>query len=584
MLSEKLSLLPDKPGCYLMKDKNNNIIYVGKAKNLKNRVRSYFVGSHNAKTTLLVSEICDFEYVTTSSELEAFILEINLIKKHDPKYNIKLTDDKTYPYIVLSNSTHPRLYVSRNVTNKKDKKFGPYPSVFSARETVRLLNNIYPLRKCINIPKKECLYYHMKQCLAPCINKVDSNCYTDIISSITSFLRGNVKKYVDELTLKMSEYSENLKFEQALECKNLIEHIKKTVERQKIELNDYVDRDIIGYYGDENDICIHMFFMRGGAIVKHNTEIFNSITDYEEMVINYLAQYYENNYIPREILTKDLNIDLISNVVNTTFIIPQKGDKNKLVELAFENAKMDLLKNRELYRNKEENKIKAVNEIKILLGLDNLRRMEIFDNSNINGINPVSAMVCYIDGKPSKKDYRKYKVKTVVGANDYETMKEIVSRRYTRVIDENLEAPDLIIMDGGVIQVNAAKEIIHKLGLNIPIIGLEKDQNHKTKAIIYNDKEYLLDKHSLMYQLLFNMQEEVHRFAISFHRDTRSKGMISSILDDIEGIGKIRKTKILKYFNSIENISNGTKEEFHKLGINESLMDEIKSHITNHFK
>ena len=584
MLSEKLSLLPDKPGCYLMKDKNNNIIYVGKAKNLKNRVRSYFVGSHNAKTTLLVSEICDFEYVTTSSELEAFILEINLIKKHDPKYNIKLTDDKTYPYIVLSNSTHPRLYVSRNVTNKKDKKFGPYPSVFSARETVRLLNNIYPLRKCINIPKKECLYYHMKQCLAPCINKVDSNCYTDIISSITSFLRGNVKKYVDELTLKMSEYSENLKFEQALECKNLIEHIKKTVERQKIELNDYVDRDIIGYYGDENDICIHMFFMRGGAIVKHNTEIFNSITDYEEMVINYLAQYYENNYIPREILTKDLNIDLISNVVNTTFIIPQKGDKNKLVELAFENAKMDLLKNRELYRNKEENKIKAVNEIKILLGLDNLRRMEIFDNSNINGINPVSAMVCYIDGKPSKKDYRKYKVKTVVGANDYESMKEIVSRRYTRVIDENLEAPDLIIMDGGVIQVNAAKEIIHKLGLNIPIIGLEKDQNHKTKAIIYNDKEYLLDKHSLMYQLLFNMQEEVHRFAISFHRDTRSKGMISSILDDIEGIGKIRKTKILKYFNSIENISNGTKEEFHKLGINESLMDEIKSHITNHFK
>ena len=584
MLSEKLSLLPDKPGCYLMKDKNNNIIYVGKAKNLKNRVRSYFVGSHNAKTTLLVSEICDFEYVTTSSELEAFILEINLIKKHDPKYNIRLTDDKTYPYIVLSNSTHPRLYVSRNVTNKKDKKFGPYPSVFSARETVRLLNNIYPLRKCINIPKKECLYYHMKQCFAPCINKVDSNCYTDIISSITSFLRGNVKKYVDELTLKMSEYSENLEFEQALECKNLIEHIKKTVERQKIELNDYVDRDIIGYYGDENDICIHMFFMRGGAIVKHNTEIFNSITDYEEMVINYLAQYYENNYIPREILTKDLNIDLISNVVNTTFIIPQKGDKNKLVELAFENAKMDLLKNRELYRNKEENKIKAVNEIKILLGLDNLRRMEIFDNSNINGINPVSAMVCYIDGKPSKKDYRKYKVKTVVGANDYETMKEIVSRRYTRVIDENLEAPDLIIMDGGVIQVNAAKEIIHKLGLNIPIIGLEKDQNHKTKAIIYNDKEYLLDKHSLMYQLLFNMQEEVHRFAISFHRDTRSKGMISSILDDIEGIGKIRKTKILKYFNSIENISNGTKEEFHKLGINESLMDEIKSHITNHFK
>ena len=584
MLSEKLSLLPDKPGCYLMKDKNNNIIYVGKAKNLKNRVRSYFVGSHNAKTTLLVSEICDFEYVSTSSELEAFILEINLIKKHDPKYNIKLTDDKTYPYIVLSNSTHPRLYVSRNVTNKKDKKFGPYPSVFSARETVRLLNNIYPLRKCINIPKKECLYYHMKQCLAPCINKVDSNCYTDIISSITSFLRGNVKKYVDELTLKMSEYSENLEFEQALECKNLIEHIKKTVERQKIELNDYVDRDIIGYYGDENDICIHMFFMRGGAIVKHNTEIFNSITDYEEMVINYLAQYYENNYIPREILTKDLNIDLISNVVNTTFIIPQKGDKNKLVELAFENAKMVLLKNRELYRNKEENKIKAVNEIKILLGLDNLRRMEIFDNSNINGINPVSAMVCYIDGKPSKKDYRKYKVKTVVGANDYETMKEIVSRRYTRVIDENLEAPDLIIMDGGVIQVNAAKEIIHKLGLNIPIIGLEKDQNHKTKAIIYNDKEYLLDKHSLMYQLLFNMQEEVHRFAISFHRDTRSKGMISSILDDIEGIGKIRKTKILKYFNSIENISNGTKEEFHKLGINESLMDEIKSHITNHFK
>ena len=581
MIKDKLALLPTDPGCYLMKDKNGIIIYVGKAKNLKNRVKSYFTGSHNAKTTLLVSEIVDFEYVITKSELEAFILELHLIKEHDPKYNIKLTDDKTYPYIILTNEDNPRLIVSREASKKLGKKFGPYPSVFSARETVRLLNNIYPLRKCSNLPKKECLYFHMKQCLAPCINKIEKVCYEEYINDITSFLRGNIKKTVNDLTEKMASYSENLEFERALECRNLISHIKKTVEKQKIELGDYVDRDIIGFYGDENDICIHIFFMRGGAITAHKTEIINNVFDYLETVINYIAQYYEKNYVPKEILTRDLDVSLLSSIIDCSFIIPQKGDKRKLVDLAFENDKMDLLKCRELYRNKEENKLEALKQIKEMLGLESVDRIEIFDNSNINGTNPVSAMVCYVKGRPSKKDYRKYKVKTVKGANDYETMKEIVYRRYFRVLMDDLERPDLIIMDGGTIQVNACLEILEGLNLSIPVIGLRKDNNHKTDAIIYQDEVYPLDKHSLAYRLLFNMQEEVHRFAISFHRDARSKGMLVSVLDGIEGIGEVRKMKILKHFNSIDNILKGTKEEFKELGINEELMNKIKEHLSS---
>ncbi len=579
MLKDKLALLPINPGCYLMKDKDNKIIYVGKAKNLKNRVKSYFTGAHNAKTTLLVSEIADFEYVITKSELEAFILEINLIKQHDPKYNIKLTDDKTYPYIVLTNEVHPRLIVTRNPQRKMGHRYGPYPNISSARETVRLLNNIYPLRKCFNIPKHDCLYYHINQCLAPCVNNIDTSAYDEYVATITSFLKGNIKQTVTELEAKMLKHSDNLEFEAALECKNLIAHIKTTVEKQKIELGDYINRDIIGYFSDGNDICIHMFFMRAGAISAHRTEIFNNVLDSQETLYEFVTQYYQDNFVPKEILTQGVDSELLQSVLKCNVIIPQKGEKKQLVDLAFENAKMDLEKGKALYRNKEENKLMAVKEIENLLGIDGLARMEIFDNSNIMGTNPVSAMVCYINGKPSKKDYRKYKVKTVVGANDYETMKEVVYRRYYRVLMDDLEKPDLIIMDGGTIQVNACLDIINSLCLDIPVIGLKKDLNHKTESIIFNDREIALDRHSLAYKLLFNMQEEVHRFAISFHRDIRSKGMIVSILDNIDGIGKVRKQNLLKKFSSLDGIINASDDEFKSIGINIELANKIRTEL-----
>lgn len=578
IIKEKLKLLPSNPGCYLMKDKEGRIIYVGKAKVLKNRVKSYFVGSHNAKTTLLVSEIADFEYIITESDLEAFVLEINLIKKYDPKYNIKLTDDKSYPYILITSEENPRLVVSRNTSKKTGKRFGPYPNVTAARETVNLLNKIYPLRKCVNIPKKECLYYHLGTCLAPCINNINRDDYQVYLDKIQTFLKGNTKDFLQGLREQMEKYSANLEFERAQDCLNLINYINTTVEKQKIVLNDFVDRDIFGYYNDEENICIHLFYMRGGIINAHDTEVFGLIEEPEVMFVNYIARFYENKDLPKEILIPELSFDPTSMLVGN-IIIPQKGDKRRIVNMAMDNAKMDLLKKNELFRNKEETKNQALAELKNLLGLDNLYRIEMFDNSNTFGEYPVSALVVYKDGRPSKADYRKYKVKTVNKIDDYKTMKEIVYRRYYRLLMEKIDMPNLLIMDGGKGQVDAALEIINSLKLSIPVIGLKKNEFHKTESIIYNGKEIALDKHSLSYKLLLNMQEEVHRFAITFHRDAKRKGMFSSKLDEIPGVGKTRKENLLKYFKSINAICDGTVEDFHKLGINVELMNTIKKHL-----
>lgn len=575
-IKEKLKLLPDKPGCYLMKDKNGKIIYVGKAKILKNRVRSYFIGSHNAKTTLLVSEIEDFEYIITNNELECLILEINLIKQYDPKYNIKLTDDKTYPYILLTTEKYPRLIVVRN--NKiKGRMFGPYPNVTDARDIVRFLNALYPFRKCRNLDKKECLYYHIHQCLAPCVNKIEDDAYDKYIDLTVKFLKGDNRDIVNYLEKLMNDASNSLEFEKAMEYRNLMFSAKKIVEKQKIDLKDNTNRDIFGYYMDEEDICIHSFFMRNGVIVAHDSKVFSYIS--LEVFSDYIIRYYESNPIPDEVLLPSEDLLFIKDVIHANIVIPKKGDKFKLINMAMDNAKFDLLNKRELVRNKAETKIQALNDLASLLNINIPYHIEAFDNSNILGEYAVSAMVVYKDGVKSNKDYRKYKIKWVKGANDYETMKEVIYRRYYRGLMENTKMPDLLVMDGGVIQVNAAKDILNDLNLHFDVIGLQKDSNHKADAIIYMNNEYKLDRHSNVYKFLSNISEEVHRFAISFHKDSRSKGMLQSALDSIDGVGKIRKEKLMKYFMGIENMKNGTLEEYKALGINEELYKKIIEHL-----
>ena len=577
-IKEKLKLLPEKPGCYLMKNSDGVIIYVGKAKILKNRVKSYFTGSHNAKTTLLVSEIDDFEYIITSNELESLVLEINLIKKYDPKYNIKLTDDKSYPYILLTHDKHPRLLVVRN--NKiKGNMFGPYPNVKDARNTIDLLNKLYPLRKCNNIPKKECLYYHLNQCLAPCINDVKTEEYSDYLKKITRFLKGDTSEALNALKVKMNEYSESLRFEEAKECLDLINSINTTVEKQKIILNDNVDRDIFGYSCDDLDLSIYVLFMRGGKIVGNHRIILNIISTPLETFNEYLINFYEVNPKPKEILIPyDEDDSIMEEFLKVNIVTPKSGEKHNLVLMADNNAKEALDNSRELLMNKKSVKVDALNELKDLLGIKYPRRIEAFDNSNIMGTNPVSAMVCYIDGEKSPKDYRKYKVKTVSGMDDYATTKEIIYRRYFRLLMEDGQMPDLIIMDGGLGHLNAVLEIINSLNLSINVIGLRKDNNHKTEAIIYNNQEYEIKSRRNLYQLLFNIQEEVHRFAITFHKSVRSKGMMASKLDNIRGLGPKRKEKLLKEFKTIVNISNASLEDFKKLGL-ESIYEEVMNKL-----
>ena len=420
IIEKKLELLPDLPGSYQMKDKNGTIIYVGKAKNLKNRVRSYFHGAHNAKTTKLVSEIADFDYVITKSELEAFVLEINLIKQYDPKYNIMLTDDKTYPYIALTNEAHPRLIVTRNKRKKGEARyFGPYPNVRAARETVNLLNRIYPLRKCYNIPKKECLYYHMHQCIGPCIikEKID---YLPIKNKIGSFLNGEVKEIIDSLTIKMNDASENMEFEKAIEYRDLISSINATVAKQKISINDLTSRDYIAIYLDDEEISINIIITRLGNIVQNHQTIINNYNSYEDEVLSYLYQFYDINEKPKELVVRGIDSNIITLALNIPIIDAKMGKKKEIMDMAVENAKYNLENKRNIYKNTVLKKMETIEELGKLLNINTPRRIEAFDNSNLFGEYPVSAMVCYINGKPSPKEFRKYHIKTVVGANDYE--------------------------------------------------------------------------------------------------------------------------------------------------------------------
>ena len=578
IIEEKLALLPDKPGSYQMRDKDGNIIYVGKAKNLKNRVRSYFHGAHNAKTTRLVSEICDFTYVITESELEAFVLELNLIKEYDPKYNISLTDDKTYPYIALTNEKHPRLLVTREQKKKGFARyFGPYPNVKAARATCDLLNRLYPLRKCYRIPEKECLYYHMHQCLAPCINK-ESFDYTEYKSEIAKFLNGDSDNIVKELEEKMNLASESMDFERAIEYRDLINDINNTVKRQKITINDLTSRDYIGIYENDGDISINIIITRLGSIVQNHQTIINGF-DLENDVLSYITQFYESNTKPNEICVIGIDLELLEEALDVKVVDVKLGKKKELLDMALYNAKFNLENKRNIYKNTVLKKKETIESLGELLNINTPRRIEAFDNSNLFGEYPVSAMVCYINGKAAPKEFRKYHIKTVEGANDYASMKEVIYRRYFRLLMEDSPMPDLIVMDGGEIQVHAALDVISSLGLEIPILGIQKDDHHKATILFFNEEYIKIDKNSDIYLLLADISQRVHDFAISFFRSNKAKGFFKSQLDDIKGLGPKRKELLIEKFTTIDNVKNASIEDIENIGIPKNLAKEIYDHF-----
>jgi excinuclease ABC subunit C len=573
MIKHKLSLLPEQPGCYLMKDRQGTIIYVGKAKILKNRVRSYFTGSHDGKTLRLVNEIEDFEYIVTSSEIESLILEINLIKKHDPKYNVMLKDDKSYPFIKLTAERHPRLITTRKVKKDKGKYFGPYPNVHSANETKKLLDRIYPLRKCSTMPDRVCLYYHLDQCLAPCVNEVKEEEYKTMVDEITRFLNGGYEEIKQALTQKMNDAAEVLDFERAKEYRDRIAHIEATMEKQKMATNDFTDRDVFGYAYDKGWMCVQVFFIRQGKLIERDVSMFPLYNEPEEEMLSYLGQFYtkSNHFKPKEILIPDnVSSEMAEELLQVKVLKPKRGQKKELVNLACKNAKIALSEKFSLIERDEERTIKAIERLGEEIGIYTPHRIEAFDNSNIQGTDPVSAMVVFIDGKPEKREYRKYKIKTVKGPDDYESMREVVRRRYTRVLRENLPLPDLIIIDGGKGHIEAVRDVLeNELGLEIPISGLAKDDKHRTSQLLYGTPLEIipLERNSQEFYLLQRIQDEVHRFAISFHRQLRGKNAFQSMLDDIPGIGEKRKRQLLKEFGSVKKMKAATLEEITAAGI-----------------
>lgn len=551
------------PGCYLMKNTDGKVIYVGKARKLKNRVSSYFTGAHNYKTTKLVDHIWDFDYIVTGSEKEALLLEINLIKDYTPEYNIMFMDNTYYPYIELTDETHPRLKIVRKTKNKKNKYFGPYPDATAARNTFKLLNKLYPLRKCNHVPDKPCLYYSLHQCLGPCINEVDKSQYDEIRKELISFIHGNTKSKIDELTEKMMTASENLQFELAKEYRDLIRSIEYVTAKQNVQFGDYKDRDILGYFIDKGYISIQLFFMREGKLLYHDFNLEPVGEDFEEDLIRFLVTYYQNHPEPYELLIpQDVDLELLTEILSCHVLQPQRGDKKSLVEMANKNAKEALEKKFLLKEKTDEKTILPIIELGQKLGIDTPHTIELYDNSNIQGAYAVAGMVVYKDGVPSKKDYRKYKIKTVEGPDDYASMKEVIYRRYYRLLMEQKEMADLIIVDGGLGQIKIAKEVIDSLNLSVHICGLSKDDKHSTAMLLDEDGNQVpIDTKSPLFFLLTRMQDEVHRYAISFHRQVRSKSLFSSILDEVEGIGEARKKKLLNHFKSVKKMKEASLEE-----------------------
>lgn len=584
-IKNKLALLPDQPGCYLMKDKNGTIIYVGKAKVLKNRVRSYFTGSHDTKTERLVSEIEDFEYIVTESNIEALLLEINLIHKNDPKYNIMLKDDKSYPFIKITNEDFPRLLITRKVVKDKALYFGPYPDVGAANETKRLLDRLFPLRKCRVLPKEVCLYYHMGQCLAPCVFDVPKSTYKEMVDEIKRFLNGGHPVIEKELMEKMEAAAENMEFEKAAEYRDQIKAIETVMTRQKMTNADLVDRDVFGYAVDKGWMCVQVFFIRQGKLIERDVSIFPFYNEEEEDFLTFVGQFYLENehFVPKEVLIPDsIDVASVEAMLATKVLQPVRGEKKKLVKLAGKNATVALQEKFDLIVRKQERTVGAVEKLGNAMNIPTPIRIEAFDNSNIMGTDPVSAMVVFIDGRPDKKEYRKYKIKTVKGPDDYASMREVIYRRYSRVLKEGLPFPDLIVIDGGKGQVDAAKEVLdNQLGLDIPIAGLAKNDKHKTSELLFGSDLAIvpLERNSQEFFLLQRIQDEVHRFAITFHRQLRSKNSFSSRLDDIEGLGPKRKKELLKQFKSLKNITAASIEDLKDSGLPKNVAKNVYEHL-----
>ena len=580
---EKLALVPTKPGSYQMKNKDGVIIYVGKAKNLKNRLKSYFTGTVTGKTRMLVEDIDDFEYIVTSSELESLILEINLIKKYDPKYNIMLTDDKTYPYIELTKEKFPRLRVVRNVKRKKNLNYlyGPYPNVTAARKTVNMLNRLYPLRKCEHLGKDVCLYYHIHECLGYCAKEVDFSRLEQMTKEIVSFLKGDASFITKKINDEMLKASEALNYEKALDLKNMLDDIEVTLRKQKIDLNDNYNFDLMNYYVDKNYLSVQLFFVRDGLLVGRDKQILSSDLDISEQLIEYILRFYEKSGIlPKELLVPEtVDSELLSKYLNIKVSTPMRGKFKNLLDLASENAKEVLMEEEETLKKNDDLRLEAIEELKTLLGTDKVSRMEAFDNSHLFGTFYVGGMVVYDDFLPLKDEYRKFKISTDV-KDDLGAMREVLYRRYFKVLMENLQAPDLIVMDGGFNQVSVAKEIIDSLGLKIRIIGLVKDKKHRTNSIIDEHGCVLEVRNDSNLFLFFSkIQEEVHRYAITYHRNIKAKGALASVLDVVPGIGEVRKKELLKRFGSLKKLKEASIEE-----LNSVVSRDVAEDLFNYLK
>ena len=585
-IENKLKLLPDLPGCYMMKDINSRIIYVGKAKNLKNRVRSYFKSSHEGKTAKLVSEIRDFETIITSTDKEAFLLEITLIQKHKPYYNIKLKRGTGYPYIKITHEKDPQLKIVSQVKKDGGYYFGPYPNVYAATETLQLLQKVYPLRRCNGYQKRPCLYYHMGQCLGACFKEVPQSEYEKQIKKIKSFLNGNVSKIKKELEQKMETASENLEFERAAEIRDQIHYVEMTVEKQKIISNDNTPRDLFAFYMNKGWLSLQIFSIRQARLMKREKRLFPCIDTPEAELESFILQFYnqKNRILPKEILVPSgMDKETLSEILGIPVKTPQRGQKRDLLEMAQKNAKLVLEEKFRLLELDERKTTGAMNEITDALGLPNGHRIEAFDHSHLQGEDLVSAMVCFIDGKPEKTEYRKYKLKNVDHADEAASTREVIYRRYSRLLKEKANLPDLILMDGASIQINAAVDVLHnQLGIDIPVAGMVKNDRHKTADLMTeNDEKIGLDPKSEGFYLLQRIQDEVHRFAITFHRQVRSKNSLASRLERIQGVGPKTRIKLLRNYGSLKNISAASVEDLESLGISKKVAQTIKLSLKN---
>ena len=560
-LKLKLDMMPDSPGCYIYKDIDENILYVGKAKKLKSRVRQYFDRVYFNKTANLVKQIHDVEFVMTRNEKEALVLEINLIKQYMPPFNVIFMDDKHYPYIALSKETYPRLSIRRDAKSNKYKHYGPFPDSKAAYKVLNLLNNIYPLRKCKNIPKTSCLYYHMKQCLGPCINNLKDDTYINYAKDIDKFFKGYSNEIVKDLTNKMFDASEQLNFEKALEYKNLIEDIKSITSKQIIEFNDKVSRDVVAFYIKEGFVSISILMYRNGYLNTKINEVLDEIGDINDIIETFLMQFYSTHDIPKEIyISENISLDTLNDTLNINVINPKASSGQELLLMAIENAKKSLeAKFIELASKDEDIFI----ELGSYLNLSRVSTIEMCDMSHISGDSAVGVVIVFQNGYAMKNKYRKFNIKGENTADDLASTYEVIYRRFNNLLKDNLPFSDILIVDGGINQMNAAKKALADLNINtVKVCGLAKDDNHRTRAFITDQyEEIILDKSSRLFLFLMKMQDEVHRFAITFFKNKKAKSMISSILDEVNGLGPIRKKRLLQVFHSLDEIKKASKEQ-----------------------